>query len=83
MTATASPAWTVVRCPSHPRRVLGEIQGSDAVLRKDCPDCPRHARRWRYDLASGEMTLERECTGLNSRGRGPATPASTDGAYSA
>lgn len=59
MTATAAPAWTVVRCPRHPRRVLGEIQGADAVLRKDCQDCPPDERRWRYDNGSGEYTLER------------------------
>ena len=61
-TATATPAWIVVRCPRHPRRVLGEIQGADAALRKDCPDCPKGSRRWRFDMATGEITLEREHT---------------------
>lgn len=59
-TATAEVTWTVVRCPLHPRRVLGEIQGQDAKLRKDCPDCPSYARRWCYDMQTGQIRLERQ-----------------------
>lgn len=58
-TATATATWTVVRCPLHPRRVLGEIQGADAKLRKDCTDCPPGERRWCYDMATGQIRRER------------------------
>lgn len=62
MLAAAPATWTVVRCPRHPRRVLGEIQGADAALRKDCPDCPKGSQRWRFDNRTGEYTLERRAS---------------------
>lgn len=55
---TAAATWTVVRCPVHPAKVLGELQGADAVLRKGCPSCPKGANLWRYEAQSGEITLE-------------------------